>query len=102
MASSKDVAERHFKELLKYPNVLSVTYHKKFVNGVKTDIDCISVFVSRKVAEEKLTPAAKIPKMIEGIPTDVVEFASDFVMGETSASRKSPAIQRRIGGGVVR
>lgn len=100
--SLSEIVERHWKELRKYPNVIGVKEHKKFVKGEKTDIDCITVFVSRKVPEEKLTPASKIPKTIEGIPTDVVEFApKEWVLGETSASRKSPAAQRRIGGGVV-
>lgn len=90
----------HFGELKKLPNVLNVGRSKKFVGGVQTDIDCITVFVRRKVPESELKEEEKVPKEIDGIPTDVVEQNPDYQLGETSVSRKHPSIQKRMGGGV--
>lgn len=100
--TTAEVAERRWHELRAYPNVLSVGLSKKFIGGSATDADCITVFVSKKVALSDLKEGERIPQTVEGVPVDVVVFDPDWTMGETSASRKSPAVQKRIAGGVRR
>lgn len=97
----KEAIEKRWGELRRYPNVLNVNLSKKFVKGQMTGTDCITVFVSKKLSEAELKTEEILPKVLDGIPVDVVELSTkDYVMGETSASRRSPEVQRRLGGGV--
>lgn len=96
-----DVLEKHWKELRAYQNVLSVGVSKKFVNGVDTGLDSITVFVSKKKPLAQLKRSEVLPKKLEGVPIDVVELStSDWKIGETKVSEKAPSVQRRIAGGV--
>jgi len=58
------------RELLKLPGVTGVDVGQKIVDGKKTDVIAIIVYVEKKrdVPEE-----FAIPKEIQGVPTDVVE-----------------------------
>jgi len=90
---SEEAAERHHEALKKFPNVLNVS----------AGADRIVVFVSKKLDKASLKEGEALPESIEGIPVDVVELSTkDFVLGRTSASEKSPRIQRRLAGGVRR
>jgi hypothetical protein len=57
-------------ELLTLPGVTGVDVGQKIVDGKKTDVIAILVYVEKKkdVPEE-----IAIPKKIQGIPTDVIE-----------------------------
>mgnify|MGYP001826054280 CR=1 FL=1 len=66
---------RHIKaeveaELLKLPGVTAVDVGRKIVDGKKTDVLAIRVYVKEKrdVPEEEV-----VPKQIQGVPTDVIE-----------------------------
>jgi hypothetical protein len=93
------ILDEHWEQLKTYPNVLNVSVSKKFVKGENTGVDCITVYVAKK--KKRIAAQNRIPVEINGIPTDVIELSSpDFELGETAASRKSPAVQRMIAGGV--
>jgi hypothetical protein len=57
-------------DLLKLPNVRGVDIGYKYINGKKTDILAIRIYVTRKM---KVPEKDMVPKEIEGIPTDVIE-----------------------------
>ncbi len=58
------------RELLKLPGVTGVDVGQKIVDGKKTDIIAIIVYVEKK---KDVPQEFAIPKKIQGIPTDVVE-----------------------------
>ena len=66
-------------ELLTLPGVTGVDVGQKIVDGKKTDVIAILVYVEKKkdVPEE-----IAIPKEIQGIPTDVIE--RKFVLHSSS------------------
>jgi hypothetical protein len=94
---SKEVLNRHWQELRRLPNVLNVAVAPKFREGKPTGETGITVYVARKV--KVLPPHLMVPKEIEGVVTDVVEFApKTWRAGVTSISRLSPEEQlRRLG-----
>ena len=62
-------------DLLKLPGVNAVGIGGKETKGRPTGQLVIKVFVEKKRAETELEPHTVIPRMINGIPTDVVERA---------------------------
>lgn len=72
---SQEVLDRHWQELLVKANVLNLAVATKFKNGQDTGIKAIVVYVTKKVSEAELTAEHLIPQELEGVPTDVVEFA---------------------------
>ncbi|MCD3350444.1 hypothetical protein G8V03_05775 [Clostridium botulinum D/C] len=54
-------------------NVVGVGFGYKQVNGIDTDIKCITVFVEKKVPLSQLAPSDIIPPYYKHIPTDVFE-----------------------------
>ncbi len=57
-------------ELLARPGVTAVDIGQKYVNGIKTDIVAIRIYV----LEKKDMPEAEVlPTAIQGVPTDVIE-----------------------------
>ena len=69
----------------------------KFKDGKDTGVPAIVVYVSRKVAAEYLFAEHLIPIDIEGVPTDVVEFApTTWKAGKTAVSEKHPLEQKRL------
>jgi hypothetical protein len=57
-------------ELLKLPGVTGVDVGYKYVGGKKTDVLAIRVYVKKK---RDVPEKEAIPKMIQGVPTDVIE-----------------------------
>ena len=94
-----------YSKLRQYPNVISfsVTANKR-KNDNDTGVRGITVFVSQKLDKSYMMancPEDILPEEIDGVPIDVVELSTeDFELGETSKSKLSPFIQRRIAGGV--
>jgi hypothetical protein len=58
-------------ELRAIPGVIHVSVGLKQVNGTATDEFCIRVYVAEKKEPSAIPPAERIPKSIQGIPTDV-------------------------------
>lgn len=65
----RHIKTKHEKELLGKPNVVGVGIGKKNM----TDELCIKVYVITKKPESQLKPDEIIPKLIEGVKTDIVE-----------------------------
>jgi hypothetical protein len=60
-------------------NVHAVGVGRKIVEGVVTDSLGIRFYVVQKLAETLLHPGDRIPKTVNGIPTDVIESPPAFV-----------------------
>jgi len=97
MSISADELRRMFaegfgKRLLSIRNVVgySTTPKKKIKNGIETDIDCIRVYVKRKVPKIELRAEDIIPEIISGIPTDVVEIGELRALAYTQRMRPCP------------
>ncbi|MGE5660913.1 MAG: hypothetical protein ACM3X1_01570 [Ignavibacteriales bacterium] len=58
--------------LLSFANVVGIGYGFKEVNGQSTDSEAIMVMVTKKIPENELAECQIIPKLIEGIVTDVI------------------------------
>ena len=69
----RKVKEKYASELMKKSGVTGCGIGYKYVNGKKTNELCIICYVKEKKSEEKLKKKNIIPKIIEGISTDVVE-----------------------------
>ena len=63
----------HRDSILKMPNVVGLGTGYKIANGEKTRDLCVITLVSRKLPKTALASSALVPKMLGGIPTDVVE-----------------------------
>ena len=98
----EEVLERRHRELRGLRNVLNVAVGTKKVKGVDTGKPCIVVYVSEKLKPRMLGAGEQVPLTLEGVVTDVVELKADYHLGQTGVSRKPPAAQRRIAGGVRR
>jgi len=89
------------KDLMKKANVLNTRIATKITDGVDTGIECIRVYVSKKVDKKFLAKNDLVPKTIQGVPVDVVPFDNPgFEMGQTEPSNLPPEIQKRIASGV--
>lgn len=88
----REVINELRKEIYKYPNVVgvSLTPKKKIVKGKQTDIDCVRIYVSRKVPEDKLRKDEVIPKEVNGVKTDVVQIGKLRFIHVSYTSRYRP------------
>jgi len=68
--------DRTGKQLLKYPNVTgySKRYRYRIRRGKVVKELCLQVHVVKKIPEKRLRIQDVLPKEIEGIPVDVVEY----------------------------
>jgi hypothetical protein len=91
-----EVHERRHGTLKSIPGVLNTFRSTKVTNGRDTGVPCIGVFVTHKVEESELKPEHIIPKMLDGVPTDVIELRpKTWTAGITPLSRLSPREQIR-------
>ncbi|MFX1273588.1 MAG: hypothetical protein ACFFBP_11465 [Promethearchaeota archaeon] len=67
------IKKKHEKELLKKSGVMGVSVGYKYIDGKKTEELCIVCYVKEKKTEERLNKKDIIPKLIEGIKTDIVQ-----------------------------
>ena len=94
-----EIINKTYKILRHYKNVLNIAKGTKWTNGKDTGEPCIVVYVKKK--QKRISPKHKIPEVIEGVKTDVIELSTkDFKMGKTKVSKLPPEIQKRIAGGV--
>ena len=70
----KRKAERLDNQLVKYKGVVGIDVEHKRVKDQKTDTVGITVYVEKKLPQQKLSDEEAIPSTISGIPTDVVEI----------------------------
>ena len=72
-ANVKGVKDRVSVSLRKYPNVTGVGVGYKMVNGHRTEIISIRVYVRTKLPVDQLPKDAILPQQVDGVPVDVIE-----------------------------
>jgi len=75
--------------LLCSPLVAGVGVGHKTVQGKTTQTPCITIIVQKKVPESMLPLEARLPREIDGVPTDVISLLDDKPCAEARV-RKSP------------
>lgn len=61
-------------------NVHAVGVGKKIVNGKETETKSVRIYVVQKIATSLLPPRDRLPEIIDGIPTDVIESPPAFII----------------------
>lgn len=62
------------RDLLTLPQVIGVGYGYKIVRGIQTNQEAIVALVSKKLSPQQLADNELVPKIINGMVTDVVEI----------------------------
>ena len=90
----KSVLEWLEKNIWKYPNVkgFSRSFKRKIVGGEETEIECVRIYVSKKLPRSHLLDEEVIPLTIEDIPTDVVEKGVPKALGLDKTDLFRPVI----------
>ena len=76
-----EIKIKHEKKLMKKKNVVGVMTAYKITNGIKTDKLSIVCLVAKKVNTMKLKDKDIIPKVIDGVFTDVIEVGEIKALG---------------------
>jgi hypothetical protein len=84
------VKEAHKEALMAKPNVIGVGMGYKVSEGVRTEELCLVTLVRQKVPPSALQAEALVPKVIEGVRTDVIEIGEVRAL-QTHTSRWRPA-----------
>jgi hypothetical protein len=84
------ICNQEYSKIIDYDNIVGLANGTKVVGGKNTSEKCIAVFVKEKLPIGVLDPSKKIPKTINGIPTDVVQVGEIKAIGLTQRIR--PAI----------
>lgn len=95
-----DLQEQVQENLLSMDNVVGVGIGRRLECGRSTGEPCLSVFVSRKLPADALTPDAQVPSTIRRCRTDVVEIG-DVVAGSQPAPQRAPRQRPARGGASV-
>ncbi|MPQ43077.1 hypothetical protein [Clostridium tarantellae] len=69
----KFITQNHYPIFLQKKNVVGIAFGNKIKNGLNTNEPCLKVFVNTKKNESNLNDTDLIPKIYEGIKTDVFE-----------------------------
>ncbi len=86
-----EVKQLHEQAILGKKNVVGVGIGKKVVRGKRTDQDCITVMVSRKIPIQALSSEDVVPREIEDVVTDVVQVGTIRAFAErTDRWRPAP------------
>lgn len=70
-------------------NVHAVGIGPKVVNGQRTDVTCVRLYVVQKIAPSLLPPRDRLPEEIDGVPTDVIESSPAFLSASRARKRSS-------------
>ncbi len=73
LSKAKKIREKYEKTLMRKKGVVGCAVGYKQVAGQKTDQICIVCYVIKKIPEDQLEADDLVPRMIEGIPIDVIE-----------------------------
>jgi hypothetical protein len=73
LSEAKRIREKYEKILMRKKGVVGSAVGYKHIAGKKTDLICIVCYVIKKILEDQLSEQDLIPRMIEGIPTDIIE-----------------------------
>lgn len=73
-------------------NVVGIGIGPKLEDGKLTTRSCIRFYVEQKVAEASMPKASVIPRLIRGVPTDVIETGRFYALAKPIArTRLRPA-----------
>lgn len=78
MEEARKVKIKYVEQLLKLANVTSVGIGLKVIGGQQTDEIAIVVGVTQKLPESLLDELDIVPKILEGVKTDVIEVGRIF------------------------
>jgi len=81
-----EVLAKHQESLKAREGVVAMAPGTKIVGGRDTGIPCITVFVEKKLPAAEVPAVAMIPRILEDIPTDVVQA------GEVNALPSAPPV----------
>jgi hypothetical protein len=81
-------------------NVHAVGVGKKRVEGQDTDVPAVRIYVAQKLPLSLIPPGERLPSVIAGIPTDIIESPPAFVMSTPLCSTDRQRRQRPITGGI--
>ena len=95
-----EILDKHFTFLRQFNNVLNVNAGEEITKGLKTGRQAIIVYVKKKLPLEKLTLNEILPDYVDDVPIDVIEWTTDYELGNTAPSYYNPEIQKKIAGGV--
>lgn len=73
LSEAKRIKEKFEAALMRKKGVVGCAVGYKQVAGKKTDQICIVCYVIKKKPEDQLEAIDLVPRMIEGIPTDIIE-----------------------------
>jgi hypothetical protein len=79
-ASAQLMRREHVNALMALGNVVAVGVGFKNAGGERTDEPCVVVSVVKKLPLVQLPAAARVPKMLGGVQTDVVETGRIFTL----------------------
>ncbi|MBN1040241.1 hypothetical protein DVW12_16255 [Clostridium botulinum] len=83
----KYICENEYNNFLSLPNVNGIAIGHKTVKGIDTGVICLKVLVENKVDENTLKKDEKIPKIYNGVITDVIEVGVLEAYANTSKVR---------------
>ena len=70
---AKRIKKKHEEKLMRKKGVVGCAVGYKIVAGNKTEQICIVCYVLKKLPEDQLGKSDRVPRLIEGIPTDIIE-----------------------------
>ena len=94
-ASAEKAAHSRFKAAVSIasstlrPNLHALGIGRKIVKGKATSARCVRLYVAKKYAESSLPIDNRLPKEVEGVPTDVIESPPAALLGARPGKRQS-------------
>lgn len=58
--------------------VVGIGFGAKISDGRVTERDCVRIYVRRKIASRELTRSHRVPKTVNGLPTDVIVLSQNI------------------------
>jgi hypothetical protein len=87
-------------KLFPIPGVTAVSTGDKVVEGFRTNTPSIRIHVEKKKAEAEIPRDERIPPIIDGIPTDVIESRFVFLPEMSDDSEAEDACDSQLKGGI--
>lgn len=99
MKDNIKISKRCRRQLHKKPNVVGVGVGYREKAGRRTDEEAIIVFVTKKVALQKLDGAEMVPRSLRGQRVDVIEIGEVRLLEEGTSSSQEEEESPLSGGG---
>lgn len=101
-ATALRAKRRNVDALMRYPNVCGVGVGYREVVGHHTEELCVRVYVVEKLPEHQLKPVDVVPRIVDGVQTDVVqrEFKALYGKANLPPSARKQRFPIELVGGV--